>query len=134
MPSRLLFELFDCAELLVNLVSGSRIHVLEFLTVMDSIVADSRSFCPFQPVDMHRPYGEAAGPERYGQMILVVSWASMNSATDTIISTGPGEVAMIDLAYRINARVAPEALLAWCVMFSKNFLYSGSLGNLLLKY
>ena len=71
---------------------------------------------------MDRPDFVIFALERDGQMIFVPWKTSMNSATDTIMSTGPAEVAMMGMTYWITASVAPEDLHASCVIFSKNFL------------
>lgn len=49
-------------------------------------------------------------PEKDCQMVFIFWQASMNSATNIIMSTGPSEVAKIAMTYWITARVAPEDL------------------------
>ena len=83
---------------------------------------------------MDRPNFVIFAPEKDGQMVFIFWQASMNSATDTIMSTGPAEVAMRGMTYWITARVAPEDLHASCVMFSKNLLYFLLFGDISLWY
>ena len=58
-----------------------------------------------------------------GRPDFVIFGGSMNSATDTIMGTGPAEVEIMGMTYRITAFVAPEDLHASCVIFSKNLLW-----------
>lgn len=61
-------------------------------------------------VYVRRSYHICAMPQRYSDVFEMVWWAFLHNATDTVISTGPAEVAMMGMTHRMDALGAPEAL------------------------
>lgn len=92
-------------------------------------VLDGLRSAPAFKIYVRRSYHICAMPQRYSDVFEIVWWAFVHNATDTIISAGPAEVAMMGMTYRMSASVAREALCSSWVLFSGNFLYAWSLGD-----